>query len=176
MVDVKAVSVTIDGDDNFILLKSELDDNFTDENLFHFSDSWGFGNACKLCTLVVNDEIIEITTPVDKYLEVDVAKIGDHHVLLVCIDYEKSLHYVFGFSSEKDAWTARRLVDRCFELAHADESEDSADEIAEHYSEDRIQDAYDDARHVYEAAIEHGCSEQDAREKASRVLETQLKQ
>ena len=132
MVDVKAVSVTIDGDDNFILLKSELDDNFTDENLFHFSDLWGFDNACKLCALVANDEIIEITTPVNKYLEVDVAKIGDQHVLLVCIDYEKSLHYVCGFSSEKDAWTARRLVDRCFELAHADVSGNVEDVTAQY--------------------------------------------
>lgn len=170
MIEVKALSVKIGDDDKFILLKSELDENFTNENLFHFVGDWACGNARALCDLVADNKIIEVTTPAGKYLEMDVAKIGNkttgyRHALLVGYDCEKSLDYVFGFSCEEDANTAYRLVERCFELAHADEDAD----------ENERQDAYDNARHVYDAAIANGCSEQDARAKASRVLDEQLK-
>ena len=126
MVNVERIKVTINGDNNFVLLKSECDENVDDENLFHYSDSWSFGNAQELCDLIADEEVAEILTPSGSYLEIDVAKIGTEktgyrHAVIACVNYENSLHCVFGFSSENDANTAHKMAQRYYELAHADE-------------------------------------------------------
>lgn len=153
MVKVKNLSVTIDGDGKFILLKSELDENFAAENLFHFADMWSCQNADNVCDLLAEGDVVEIHTPAGKRFEIDAATIGNEtcgcrYVLIVCVDYEKSLHKVFGFSSEKDANTAYKMTQRYFELAHADED---ADECKRYFETTRAaeMEVSDDAKKVF---------------------------
>ena len=149
---------TIHGNKNCIALYLHNDDIAADE-IFAFSDELACATATEIC-----EELAE-----DSYTDNDICDgtIGNTPCLFLFEEgYTSNTAKFFYFENERDLRTAYEMANRYMELKD-DDGEDDEDENAR-------QDAYDDARHVYEAAIEKGCSEQDARAKASRVLDEQL--
>lgn len=170
MVDVEFGTLTFDGV-NFIVLENPMvsDNGYVAQtsDMFQFKDKDSFDTACKMCATLNEYACSHNGDGLSMMAGEQCFENSDWFFAIVFKEKDSSRCYLFTFFN--DAETALALVTRFWEFAYADE-------IAEHNREVKTQDATDAARHVYEAAIEHGCSEQDARAKASRVLDEQLKQ
>jgi len=150
---------TIHGNKNCIALYRR-DDDIDDDEIFAFSDEAVFSTASDICDALVTDN------------EICAGYIGNAPCLFLFEDCTSNTAKVFYFKNDSDLCTACEMANRYLEMKDSeDEDGENADEID---SENQRQDAYDDARHVYEAAIEKGYSEKEAREKASRILDAQL--
>ena len=113
MVEVK--NVTIDGNENYLLLGDELDD----ENLFYFDDDADFDAAAAMC-----GELNELDDG-GKSLEVMTAEVnGDFRFYAVIFaEINSAACRMYSFSNETACDTAYKMAMRRFELMDSDAAE-----------------------------------------------------